>query len=565
MSSHDRRFGAVVLFFVAVFGFAGVLTAAEPVPAVAAPAAASATVAGTPGDVLATIGSYTVTREEYNRELEQFVNSVNPQVKAHFDGPEGRKQFLKQLIEITLLEQEAQKLGFADRPELKADIEDVAVNMLSQYYIRGLLEKIDVPAADIEKFYADHKEQFVDPAKFHLHQITVADEAAAKKLKLDIDGGKSFGDIAKASSTDASKESSGDRGFVMLGDVAPAIAQSLVSLKQNQLSEPVKSDDGNWQLVKYSEKQEGQAKALADVTGQIKRELADSKRREAYEARLNEMQNEYKLVVASEGVAVLRQPEMKPADLEKTLCTIGSEAIKVAGIAPDLERIPPFIRPQLLDGEGLNDFVKQFCYRELVKRYVQNNRAELEKQYPEAVRNATRRVALDALLKDQVSGKVTVTDDEVKSFYEKNLTQFSTPEQSRAHHILVDAEDKAKSIIDQLAKGSKFDDIASAESKCPSGKEGGDLGFFGKGQMVPEFDEAVNKAEIGKVVGPVKTQFGWHVIRVDERRAAGSKPLDEVKEQIRGQLLPEKQKTALEQYVGDLKKAHPIQEFADKL
>ncbi len=564
MSSHDRRFGAFVLFFVALFGFAGSLDAAEPGSTAPAPAAV-APAAGAPGDVLATIGSYTVTREEYNREFEQFMSSVNPQVKAHFETADGRKQFLKQLVEITLIEREADKLGVADRPELKADIEDVAANMLSQYYIRGLLEKIDVPAADIEKFYNEHKDQFVDPTKFHLHQISVADEAAAKKLKGDIDGGKSFADIAKASSTDASKDSGGDRGFITLGEVSPVIAQSLATMKENQLSEPVKSDDGSWLLVKYSEKQEGKAKPLADVTAQIKRELTDSKRREAYESRLGDMEKEYKLVVASDGVAVLRQAEMKPADLEKPICTIGDEAIKVSAIAPDLERIPPFIRPQLLEGDGLNDFVKQFCYRELVKRHVQKNRAELEKQYPDALRNAKRRVSLDALLKEQVAGKINVTDDEVKGFYEKNLAQFSTPEQSRAHHILVEAEDKAKSIIDQLAKGAKFEDIASAESKCPSGKEGGDLGFFGKGQMVPEFDEAVNKAEIGKVVGPVKTQFGWHVIRVDERRAAGSRPLEEVKEQIRSQLLPEKQKTALEQYVADLKKAHPIQEFADKL
>ncbi|HNW33644.1 MAG TPA: peptidyl-prolyl cis-trans isomerase [Candidatus Ozemobacteraceae bacterium] len=568
MSSHDRRFGAVVLFYVAAFGLVGVLNAAEPAPA-AAPATgtqvAAAPAAGSPQDVLATIGSYTVTREEYDRELGQFITSVNPQVRAHFETKEGRQQFLKQLIEITLLEQEAMKLGIAERPALKGDVEDVSVNMLSQYYMRGLLEKIDAPAADVEKFYNEHKDQFAEPAKFHLHQITVADEAAAKKLKQEIDGGKSFAEVAKASSTDASKASGGDRGFVNLGESSPAIAQALSSSKENQVSDPVKGDDGTWMLVKYSEKQEGKIKPLADVSGQIKRELADSKRREAYEARMAEIQKEFQLTVASEGVAVLREPDIKPADLEKTICTIGTEAVKVAAIAPDLERIPPFIRPQLLEGDGLNDFVKQFCYRELVKRYVQRNRADLEKQYPEAVKNARRRVALDALLKEQVSGKVTVSDDDVKTFYEKNLAQFSTPEQSRAHHILVDAEDKAKSIIDQLGKGSKFEDIASAESKCPSGKEGGDLGFFGKGQMVPEFDEAVNKAEIGKVTGPVKTQFGWHVIRVDERRAAGSKPLDEVKEQIRSQLLPERQKAALEQYVSDLKKAHAIQEFADKL
>ena len=84
MSSHDRRFGAFVLFFVALFGFAGSLDAAEtgsaaPALAVVAPAG------GAPGDVLATIGSYTITRDEYNREFEQFMSSVNPQVKAHFE------------------------------------------------------------------------------------------------------------------------------------------------------------------------------------------------------------------------------------------------------------------------------------------------------------------------------------------------------------------------------------------------------------------------------------------------------------------------------------------------
>ncbi|HEY9071082.1 MAG TPA: peptidyl-prolyl cis-trans isomerase [Candidatus Ozemobacteraceae bacterium] len=567
MSSHDRRFGAVVLFFALTLSLAGALHAAEPA-VVSAPEAGktvTAPAAGTPQDVLATIGTYTVTREEFDRELSQFLNSVNPQVKAHFESPEGRKQFLKQMAEITLIEQQAEAMGIANRPELTSEIEDVAVNMLAQQYVRGLLDKADVPVADVEKFYNEHKDQFTEEAKFHLHQISATDEAAAKALKKEIDGGKSFADVAKASSTDSFKTSGGDRGFVTLGDVSPSVAQLLASMKDNQVSEPVKGDDNTWMIVKYSEKQEGQVKPLADVTAQIKRELGDTKRRELYEARLAEMQKEFQLVIASEGTAVLRQPEIKPADLEKTLCTIGTDAVKVAAIAPDLERIPPFIRPQLLEGEGLNDFVKQFCYRELVKRYVQKNRAELGKQYPEAEKNARRRVALDTLLKEQVTSKVTVSDEDIKSFYEKNLSQFSTPEQTRAHHILVDAEEKAKAILGQIEKGAKFEDVAGTESKCPSGKEGGDLGFFGKGQMVPEFDEAVNKAEIGKVVGPVKTQFGWHVIRVDERRAAGSRPLAEVKDQIRDQLLPEKQKVALEQYVSDLKKAHPIQEFPDKL
>ena len=86
-----------------------------------------------------------------------------------------------------------------------------------------------------------------------------------------------------------------------------------------------------------------------------------------------------------------------------------------------------------------------------------------------------------------------------------------------ARHILVADEQECQKLKDEIESGAEFSELASKHSTCPSGKSGGDLGEFGPGQMVPEFDEVVFSAEIGTVQGPVKTQFGWHLLEVTSR------------------------------------------------
>jgi peptidyl-prolyl cis-trans isomerase C len=90
--------------------------------------------------------------------------------------------------------------------------------------------------------------------------------------------------------------------------------------------------------------------------------------------------------------------------------------------------------------------------------------------------------------------------------------------QARASHILVKTEDQAKQIMKRLTDGEEFAAVAKRFSSCPSGKNGGDLGWFGKGMMVPEFEKVAFEEEVGKVVGPIKTQFGYHVIKVTGKK-----------------------------------------------
>jgi peptidyl-prolyl cis-trans isomerase C len=92
------------------------------------------------------------------------------------------------------------------------------------------------------------------------------------------------------------------------------------------------------------------------------------------------------------------------------------------------------------------------------------------------------------------------------------------PQQVHAAHILVDKEEKANELLGKINSGESFGELAKHHSKCPSGKKGGDLGWFGKGMMVKEFENAAFSGQKGSTVGPVKTQFGWHLIKILEQR-----------------------------------------------
>lgn len=149
-----------------------------------------------------------------------------------------------------------------------------------------------------------------------------------------------------------------------------------------------------------------------------------------------------------------------------------------------------------------------------------------------------RRVAMltDRLLFDEyleVAAKKVVTDDAMKALYSDTVKSLKPEPEIRARHILVETEDQAKAVVKRLKGGEDFAKVATEVSKDPgSGQQGGDLGFFTKERMVPEFSTAAFALDIGKVSEPVKSQFGFHIIKVEEKREKPIPTFDEVKDQI---------------------------------
>ena len=153
-----------------------------------------------------------------------------------------------------------------------------------------------------------------------------------------------------------------------------------------------------------------------------------------------------------------------------------------------------------------------------------------------------------------------VTDAEVEKFYNENPDKFNGGESVNASHILVDSEEKALELYAKIASGEMtFEDCAKENSSCPSKANGGNLGDFEKGQMVPEFDAAVFAMEVGEITdAPVKTQFGYHLIKLNSKKEAEAMPFASIKDEIKEGLLGEKRRAAYDSKINQLKILYPV-------
>jgi peptidyl-prolyl cis-trans isomerase C len=140
------------------------------------------------------------------------------------------------------------------------------------------------------------------------------------------------------------------------------------------------------------------------------------------------------------------------------------------------------------------------------------------------------KVLMESLLQD--AGQAAVSDDAMHKVYDDAVKQMANEEEVHARHILVPTEDEAKAIEAELKKGADFATLAKEKSKDPGAAEGGDLGYFTKDQMVPEFADVAFKLDKGQISDPVKTQFGWHIIKVEDKRIKPTPTFDDVKSQL---------------------------------
>jgi peptidyl-prolyl cis-trans isomerase C len=152
-------------------------------------------------------------------------------------------------------------------------------------------------------------------------------------------------------------------------------------------------------------------------------------------------------------------------------------------------------------------------------------------EFAKKLQFAKTKLLMETLLKAEA--KVAVTEEALHKVYDQAVKEMGKEEEVHARHILLKTEDEAKAVLADLKKGGDFEKLAKAKSTDPSAKtNGGDLGYFAKGQMVPEFAEAAFKLNKGELSEPVKSQFGWHVIRSEDKRTKPVPEFDKVKPQL---------------------------------
>jgi peptidyl-prolyl cis-trans isomerase C len=166
----------------------------------------------------------------------------------------------------------------------------------------------------------------------------------------------------------------------------------------------------------------------------------------------------------------------------------------------------------------------------IVAKAAEDKKIEDRPDFKARLAFTRNRLLMDNLL--AAEGKAATTDEAMKKVYQEAAKQIEGEQEVHARHILVESEDEAKAIEAELKKGADFAELAKKKSKDPGAADGGDLGFFTKDQMVPEFSTVAFALEPGKISDPVKSQFGWHVIKVEEKRSRKAPDFDQVKAQI---------------------------------
>ncbi|XUM23899.1 peptidylprolyl isomerase [Bradyrhizobium oligotrophicum S58] len=189
----------------------------------------------------------------------------------------------------------------------------------------------------------------------------------------------------------------------------------------------------------------------------------------------------------------------------------------------------------------------------LVAKAAEDKKVADTEEFKKRLAFTRNRLLMDSLLASE--GKTATTPDAMKKVYEEAAKQIGGEQEVHARHILVETEDEAKAVKAELAKGTDFAELAKKKSKDPGASDGGDLGFFTKEQMVPEFANVAFSLEPGKISDPVKTQFGWHIIKVEEKRSRKPPEFDQVKGQIETYVT----RKAQADYVGKLREAAKIE------
>ena len=237
---------------------------------------------------------------------------------------------------------------------------------------------------------------------------------------------------------------------------------------------------------------------------------------------------------------------------------------QVNGKAITDEDVTRFIMAMGRNGQAYNNpqgraaVLEQLIAQRLFLLDAQRNLLEREQAFKDQLATVKEQLLMEYAISKCVES-VRVTEDEVRGYYDAHKEEMTEGETVNASHILVDSEDKANELLAALGAGEiTFEDAAKQNSSCPSSAQGGNLGDFGRGQMVPEFDTACFEMEIGEVRGPVKTQFGYHLIRLNKKNPAEALSYNDVRAQLYEQLTREKQQAAYQSKINQLKIMYPV-------
>ncbi len=463
------------------------------------------------------------------------------------------RKFLELVIDQRLLVQEAYRLDLAEQPEIKKAVETYAEKKGAEYFAKTEIEEKAVPTADEIRKAWEQRTTMI----FRARQIVLDTRSEAVSVYQQIFSGADFETSARTCSIAGSRIYGGNLPFLGWGAMGERWEEVVFAMAPGEISAPFETPEG-WEIVQLQEIQIGErpefAKASRRIEGILKKRNLDARKREVSEALWTKYHVRRSDVdLSPEGLheALTKTPEAKIVTWDGGSLSF-QEFAKQVDWSHIAGHLPGRFRTEV--EEQLRHIVNE----PLARLEGKERHYEKVPEVAEAVRRYREDLMERALYADFVLKKVMVTDDELKAWYEAHKADFVEPEKRRVAHIVVPTKEEADEIRKSIAEGQPFETLVKTKSTdAASQKQMGDLGWITKREATGEFEKVFALAE-GEISEPLRSKFGYHVMRVT--RIMPERPLDfeETKEPIRKRVLEQKQREARAVWVKKLREASTV-------
>ncbi len=262
------------------------------------------------------------------------------------------------------------------------------------------------------------------------------------------------------------------------------------------------------------------------------------------------------------SLALLPQPGLAAEGEggEQVVATVNDHPITNHELEQRLESLPPQIRHQFASGPRRRQLLDQVILGYLMAEEAKKEGLDHTQEFKEQLAQAREALLARLYMKKHVEREAQPTEAELRAEYQKRLPQLTPSPQVHARHILVKTKEEAEAVRKRIVEGGEdFAKVAKEVSIGPSKSKGGDLGYFGRGRMVPAFEKAAFALKPGEVSEPVKTQFGWHIIKVEDKKEAKPPTFEQVRDRLARQLVQERYRSQLTALSEALKKKARIE------
>jgi peptidyl-prolyl cis-trans isomerase C len=491
-------------------------------------------------DRAAYVDSFPITRLEFDDQVSR--------APAQYEKFEEKLKLLNQTIDDRLLHAEADREGFWKNPDFMTQMNDFRRDQMMQaWYDREVVKKVVVDDSMKRNYYRDHKNDYITPEQARAREIQVKTKAAADSLRaLIADKKAAFETLAKANSLAPDKDRGGDMGFFRRNTRAREIDDVAFTMKPGDLSQPIKTGESSFVILRLEEKRERKEKAFDEVAAEIEGRLKPQKTQERMTRLLDDLKKGH---VVQDTLAVVQNKD--------TLALVDGAPLRAADLAKMMERIPPMYRAQFEAPEGKKRILDQLITEKLVLRMAEQGKYWLGSDIVGQTIDRERQLMTSMLKKREVTDKVKIGDKEVQADYKKTIKDFYVAEQVRAKEIVLKGKDDANTIRKQLTDPKhplSFDSLARSMSVAPSRWASGDMGMITRGQKPKPIESALFSLKPKTISSVIKlNDTNFVILRVEEHKKAYTRPLTEVRPKIERKLSQEAEKQQLEAYLADLR------------